>query len=186
VARSLAFPANKWGRSSRAYAALLGVSSLRDSIPAHRSPDLRLREETAGSSSLLSSERQRIGDGGENGWKERCGLRSAAGFLGRPPVRKASGREVNSSSAATNSGLPSGRPVWVEWRSASTSSTASPVRGLARPFPAPHAKSGLGAGPPFPAPHAKPGLPLPCVACKGGHPHLQNKRPPKPPAALPP
>jgi len=43
-------------------------------------------------------------------------LQSAAGFLGRPPFRGASGREVNSSRACTKSSLPSGRPVCVECR----------------------------------------------------------------------
>jgi len=38
-------------------------------------------------------------------------LKSAAGFLGRPPFRGASARKVNCSRVSTNSGLPRGRPV---------------------------------------------------------------------------
>jgi hypothetical protein len=52
-------------------------------------------------------------------------LQSAAGFLGRPPFRGARGREVNSSRAATKSGLPSGRPVCVECRNRFTSAADS-------------------------------------------------------------
>ncbi len=52
-------------------------------------------------------------------------LQSAEGFLGRPPFRGARGREVNSSRPATNSGLPSGRPVWVECRNWFTSAADS-------------------------------------------------------------
>src|SRR6185312_12091496 len=37
-------------------------------------------------------------------------------LLGRPPFRGVSARDVDSSKLATNSGLPSGRPVCVECR----------------------------------------------------------------------
>jgi hypothetical protein len=53
-------------------------------------------------------------------------LDSAEGFLGRPPLRGASGRNVNCSSLATNSGDPSGRPVCVDCRRAVPSAAASP------------------------------------------------------------
>lgn len=46
-------------------------------------------------------------------WRE-----SDTAFFGRPRFRAASGRNSRSSSAATNSGLPRGRPVCVECRSA--------------------------------------------------------------------
>lgn len=56
--------------------------------------------------------------------KLSCGA-SDATFFGRPPFRGASGRDICCSNAATNSGLPKGRPVCVERRSRLSSETAS-------------------------------------------------------------
>jgi hypothetical protein len=49
------------------------------------------------------------------------------GFLGRPPFRGASRREVACSRAAMNPAVPSGRPVWVHWRSPLSSVRDSPA-----------------------------------------------------------